>query len=301
MRRFVIVSLLVLVLASICFAQDISKVVLDNGDIINAKIVQENKDSITIESDILGRLYIEKKHVKDIVFLGQDGVKEKPQKSAKDSLWKKEISLGLNKVSGNTRSSKTNSSIFLNRKTSTDEFTIKANTLYGSSSNKMDTQKWYTMLRYAFSFKDKRWYNFYKLESDHDRFTNIDYRITPTTGLGYWFSDADNFKAMVELGVGCEHTSFRDNTKNKNEAILIPRAFLEKQLFDKLRFSQELVLYPKLENAGDFRLHSESVVKNYIDENSFIALSFIDDYNSKPDSNTKKNDSRFMTSLNYEF
>ena len=63
----------------------------------------------------------------------------------------------------------------------------------------MDTQNWYGMLRYAFSFWERRWYNFYRLEADHDRFANIDYRIVPSCGIGYWFSDKEDYKAMAEL------------------------------------------------------------------------------------------------------
>ncbi len=301
MRILITTFCLVLCLFSFSFANDTSKITLNNGDIINAKVIDQSKTSFVIESDILGKLTIDRKHIKDIVSLEKPKERQGVKNKKIDSLWEKEVSLGFSKISGNTISSNASSSLFLNRKTSHDELTLKVNAIYGSSNNKMDTQKWYSLLRYAFSFKDKRWYNFYKLETDHDRFTNIDYRLIPTTGVGYWFSDTDSFKAMVELGVGCEYTSFRDDTKSNCEAILIPRAFLEKKLFDKLTFFQELVFYPKLDNAGDFRLHSESALKNYIDDKLSLKLSFIDDYNSSPDNNTKKNDSRFITSINYEF
>ena len=71
---------------------------------------------------------------------------------------------------------------------------------------------------------------FYKLEADHDRFANINYRLTPAIGLGYWFSDTDDYKLMLEAGMGIEYTKFRDSSADSDELIIIPRAFLEKKL-----------------------------------------------------------------------
>ena len=97
--------------------------------------------------------------------------------------------MGYNKSSGNTQNSQLSMSLYANRKTDHDEFTIKGNSLYSSSNNNMDAQKWFASMRYAFSFRERKWYNFYKLESDHDKFANVDYRIVPSAGIGYWFSD----------------------------------------------------------------------------------------------------------------
>jgi len=67
------------------------------------------------------------------------------------------------------------------------------------------------MGRYAYSFSEEmKWYHFYKIEGSQDRFANVDSRITPSSGLGYWFSDEDDYKAMVESALGYEHTSYVD-------------------------------------------------------------------------------------------
>ncbi|RLC35405.1 MAG: hypothetical protein DRZ76_00285, partial [Candidatus Nealsonbacteria bacterium] len=164
----------------------------------------------------------------------------------KPKLWQGAISLGYNKTSGNTNTSALSAGFFADRKSDKDEVNLKATLSYSSSDKKMDTQKWYTMSRYAYSFWKKKWYNFYKLELDHDRFANIDYRILPSMGVGYWFSDSEDFKAMTEAAAGFEHTNYRDDTKDSNEILLIPKAYLEKKVFKNSRISQELILYPSL-------------------------------------------------------
>ena len=151
--------------------------------------------------------------------------------------WKKEISVGYSKSTGNTQNKQLSASLSANRKTSYNEIALKGESLYTSSNNNMDTQKWYLMGRYAFSFWNKKWYNFYKLESDHDKFANINYRITPSTGVGYWFSDSEVWKAMVEVGVGSQHTNFRDSTKSTTDAVLVPRSFFEREFSRGFRIS----------------------------------------------------------------
>ena len=165
----------------------------------------------------------------------------------------------------------------------------------------MDAQRWNLMSRYAFSFGEMKWYNFYKAEANHDRFANIDYRIIPSSGVGYWFSDAEDFKAMAELGLGLEYTNYRDATKDETEAVLIPRGFLQKRLWGQSRISEDLTLYPSLEDMGEYRLHSATVFSNPINDALSLELSLINDYDSDPPANIKKHDMRLISSLVYSF
>ena len=64
---------------------------------------------------------------------------------------------------------------------------------------------------------------------------------------------------------------------------------------------QELVMYPSLEDTGDYRFHSETVWTTPISDKVSFKLSFIDDYNSNPAAGKKKNDTTLATSLSYAF
>lgn len=219
----------------------------------------------------------------------------------KPKLWQVKISAGYSESSGNTEKAEASLGVHANRKTQDNEFTVGGNAFYSSSDEKMDGQKWSGAVRYAFSFWERKWYNFYKLEGDHDRFANIDYRVIPSLGIGYWFSDTPDWKAMAEVGAGYEHTHFRDDTDDSNEAVLIPRAFLEKRLFGKSRIKEDVFFYPSLEDTDEYRIHSETTFTNPINEHLALSISVIDDYNSNPPKGIKKNDIRVVTSLDYNF
>lgn len=222
---------------------------------------------------------------------------------AEEVVWQGEVSAGYDRTSGNTHASQLTVSALINRnRKHVDEITLKGEMYYSSSERKMNAQKWYGMGRYAFSFgQDKKWYNFYGLEGDHDRFANIDYRLIPAAGLGYWFFDSEEMKLMSEVAVGLEHTDYRDQTKDTDEIVLIPRIFFEKTLFGKSKISQDVYAYPQVEDFNNYRVHSETTLTSPVTERLSLRLSLIDDYNSSPPADTKKNDIRAVSSLTYSF
>jgi len=276
------------------FAEEIY---LKNGDRISGKIINETDLMVVIETEAMGQIFIEKDFIK---------YKEKKQineaKKRKPLLWQRKASVGYSQTSGNTEASQGSVELSINRKTGDDEWTGQLKAYISTSNEKMDAKKFYGMGRYAFSYsEDLKWYNFYKVEADQDHFANIDYRLIPSTGIGYWFSDEENWKLMTEGAIGFEHTNYRDETDSDNEVILIPRGFLEIKLIGNLKFSEDIILYPSLSEGGEYRLHSETALINPINEKVSWRVSFIDDFNSNPSGNTKKNDFRLISSVDYAF
>lgn len=230
-----------------------------------------------------------------------DGVQPKNQGMGRS--WQGEFSFGFNKSSGNTEDSELSMRLYADRKMDYGEIAVKGGIYYSQADGRMDAQKYYSLASYAYRFREGKWYSIYRIEGDHDRFASIDYRVTPSVGIGYWFIDQPDRRGMVESGIGLEHTKFKDKDKvNKdNEVILTPRAFFEKQLFGGSRISQDIYLYPSLESMDDYRVRSETSVISPLSEKLSIRLSLIEEYDSNPAEDKKNNDIRFISSLVYSF
>lgn len=278
------------------------EVYLKNGDRITGEIIKEKGKEISVKTEALGVVSIRKDSVERIVKASVEKLPEE-SKEVGEVTWQREVAAGYNRTTGNTRDSQLSISLFISRnKKHVNEITLKGDAYYSSSDRKMNAQKWYGMTRYAFSFGSaKKWYNFYKLESDHDRFADIDYRLIPAAGVGYWFYDLPEVKLLAELAIGLEHTDYRSKTKDRDEAILIPRAFFEKELFVNSKISQDLYFYPALEDFNQYRLRSETILAVALNKKLSLRLNLINDYNSAPPGDTKKNDLRLMSSLAYSF
>ena len=243
------------------------QILLKNQDRISGKIIQDGNEVVVVETEAMGRLEVKREFVDSI----QTDVEQKKvvvEEKEKPKLWQRDVAVSYSKSSGNTEKAQSSLSAKFNRKTEDNEFTLKGESYYSSANKKMDAQKWNAMIRYAYSFFEKKWYHFYKLEADHDRFANINYRLIPSTGLGYWFSDTDDWKALTEGAFGLEYTNYRDNTKNSNEAIFIGRGYLEKKLFRDSRIIEDAYIYPSLSDTGEFRFKSETSFVNPINDPS---------------------------------
>jgi len=267
---------------------------LTNGDKITGSLIEKNAQYIIIDSPALGRVSLKKDFYQ---------APDQPEPEKKVKKWSGKINGGYSKQTGNTDTENLSGGFSIKRKVEkVNEFDVGGDSLYAASDKKMIAQKYSGMSRFAYSFGEtKKWYNFYKIEGDHNRFSNIQARFTPSTGVGYWFSDTDDWKLMTELGVGVTWTDYRDDRKNESELVLIPRLFAEKRLIANARISEDLTVYPSLTNSGEYRLHSETVFTNPITDQFQLKLSWVNDYNSQPGAASKKHDMQLTTSLEYLF
>ncbi|UCH12451.1 MAG: DUF481 domain-containing protein [Candidatus Omnitrophota bacterium] len=286
------------ILANNSFADE---VYLKNKDKISGEIIEESEDDVSVKTEAMGVILIKKEFVDRIIktdrIAKKDESKKEPEKP--QIIWQREISAGYNMSRGNTRNEQFSLNALINRnRKHIDEWTFKGNMFYSEADKKIDAQKWHGIGRYAFSFwTRKAWYNFYRLEVDHDRFADVYYRIIPASGVGYWFFDLPETKLLAEGGLGLEYTNYYGDEKSASNLVAAPRLFYEQQLFERIKFTQDIYVYPKLTDSGAYRVHSESAFTLSINDSLGLRLSLIDDYNSKPHSDTKKNDLTLMSSL----
>jgi len=289
-------------------------IVLVNQDRITGQILHENAEAYVVKTEAMGivsigRGFIEKmiREEKGLIPAETAAAAGAPdlkvEEKTRPKIWSGTVSGGFNRTRGNVKTTELSGGIAVKRKVEKkNEFDVKADAYYSAFDRRMNAQRYAGMIRYAYSFGEKKkWYNFYKTEGDRDRFANIDSRITPSAGLGYWFSDTDDWKAMAELGGGVTLTRYRDDQENETELVLVPRGYAEKKLIGKSRLSQEATFYPSMTDYGEYRLNLETVFKNPIVENLNLNIKWINDYNSRPGSDTKKHDMRLMSSVEYAF
>ena len=278
---------------------------LKNNDKVSGAIIEETEDSVSIKTEAMGVISIKKEFVDNIIkperMAKKDEAVEEEEKP--EATWQGEVSAGYNSSRGNTRNEQFSLNAFVNRnRKHIDEWTFKGNMYYSEADKEMDARKWYGMGRYAFSFGPRKaWYNFYRVEANHDRFADVYYRVIPASGVGYWLFDLPETKLLVEGGLGLEYTDFYGDEKSTSNLVAAPRLFYEQELFKRAKFTQDIYVYPALTDSGSYRVHSESAFTLSINDKLGLRLSLIDDYNSDPPEDTKKNDLTLMSSVVYSF
>lgn len=281
------------------------EIYLKNNDKISGQIVEEDEYTLSVKTEAIGLISIRKEFVDRIARPQTSPKEDQKRQETKIPLaaWQGDIAAGYNTARGNTRTERFSLSALANRnRRHVDEWTFKGDLFYSEADNKMDVQKWYGMGRYAFSFGPRKaWYNFYRLEGDHDRFAEIRYRAIPAAGIGYWFFDLPQTRLLAEAALGVEWTDYYGRKKSASELVAIPRLFYEQVLFERGKFTQDVHLYPALTDSGSYRVRSESALTVSINDRMGLRLSLIDYYNSEPPDETGKNDLTLMSSLTYSF
>jgi len=224
-----------------------------------------------------------------------------PGSAAAESTWTRDIALGYNKSSGNTDKSELSISGAIKREWDNKNFGSSANIYYSESNGQMDSQEWVSLTRYAFDFTNEyKWFNSYQFEVTHDRFADIDYRLLPSVGIGYWLSRDEDWTWSVEASAGLEITKYRSSKPDDESAVMLGHTFLKKKIFDNAFIAEDLTIIPTLNNTG-MRIKSETAFTNPLSDGLDLSLKYIIDHDTEPSDNKKKTDTRIITALKYSF
>ena len=210
-----------------------------------------------------------------------------------EMVFDRQLSLGGQFTAGNTETNSLNVAFSLNRNNRfVDELTIKGSFDQQANSGAETRFKVYSLLRYARSLSKKTYY-YSKLEAEHDRFQDIDLRLLPTIGLGYWFADKSMFNAMVEGALGYQRQTLLNNEVEETAIV----ALTSKLLWGSL--TNSLALYGSASDLSNFRVSEALDFKVKLNDHYAVKWTLKDEYNSKPPANIKKNDLSFITAIEY--
>jgi putative salt-induced outer membrane protein YdiY len=217
--------------------------------------------------------------------------------------WTGDVFVGYNKATGNTQKASGNIAAQALKKFEHSQLQLKGNIIYSESNKEMDGQKWDALARYSSDFgADYKWYNFYQVYVDHDYFADIDYRVTPSVGLGYHIATTEDWVWDADAGIGYRITRYRLNTAADDEVLTaIVHTFMKKRVFEKAFLSEDLTVYPGLKSDSGVTVRSETVFSNPLQANLDLEIKYIIDYNSEPAAGMKKTDTQTIVGIKYKF
>jgi putative salt-induced outer membrane protein YdiY len=306
-KRLLVLGTVFIPLFVISSMASAATIYLKNGDKITGIIKEKAVDYYLIDTAAMSEIKLDKAFVREIkndetiastkkIEPKEGGVQKK-----KEKLWSGDISLGYSDSRGNTEESQLNGKITSRRKTKKNEFTFQAQGRYSSTNDRMDAQEYSGYLRYAYSFGNElKWYNFYKFYVEHDKFSDVNYRLIPSFGYGYWFYSQDNFKLLSEAGLGYKVTDYY-SSDDKDEITSVFRGFLSKKIFKNTTISEDFYIYPSLGDFGQYMIYSETSLDNPLNDKLSLVISLVDEYNSDAPAGVKKNDLCLTSSLAYKF
>jgi len=217
--------------------------------------------------------------------------------------WSGDLFAGMNQSSGNTDKGSASVTGSASKEIGKGEFTLSGKLFYSQSNNKMDGQKWEALTKYTLDFGDEDvWFSTYQVMADHDRFADVDYRITPSAGLGYHLAREEDWTWDVDASLGYEITRYRINSANDDETMVaIFHTFAKKKILENAFISEDLSVIPGLESGAGYRVKSESTFSNPLQDNLDLEIKYLVDYDSEPAVGKSSTDKQLVAGVKYKF
>ncbi len=224
-----------------------------------------------------------------------------------DGRWRATIGAAASYSSGNNDSRSVNLNADAVRATTTDKVNLYVRSLYGRTAGQTTAELLGLGGRYNFNLT-ARSYVFGQADYLRDKPANLQMRLSGAGGLGYKLVDTDahNFDVFAGLGYAQERYfspkivagSLRSRYGH-TEALLGEES--RHRLTETTTFRQKLVVYPNLNETGQYRAELDAGVAVAINRTMNLTAGFNYRYNSDPGVGLKKGDALFLTGLTVKF
>jgi hypothetical protein len=291
-----------------------ANITLDNGDQITAKVIEQDKESVTINHSVLGTLTLDKFKIVSISPTGQEIVSEEiqpntvvePEPVQTDNglfgtgflqNWERRLDVGLAGSAGKSSNHQIN--IGFTADLADDESRIAHKTAYfrAESENELSDHSFYTLINKDWLSPDTPWFTFAGARADLDEFKDWDYRLSANGGAGYEFIQSESYLLVGRTGLGFSQTFGGEREEFIPEALLGVESQWKISEKQSLKFAN--TLYPNLEELSDFRNLTSVDWTMSMDSFAGLALKLglVNEYDSTTEGDVDKNDFKYTVSL----
>ncbi len=262
---------------------------LTNGEILKGKINTDAERQVSVEA-ASGR---------EKVAVGLDNIAALNPPPKKPVTWKGNVTVGGSWQDGNSDTMNISAGGLATRRTEKDRFRI--NFLYNltEESGQRTAENTYGQLKYDY-FVNPKWYLYLNVDMLSDEFQDINFRTSVGPGVGYQIWEEDD-KAL-NFEVGLSYTS-EDRDLGEDTDWISARlgADFLYRLFERVVFTDQFVLYPNLDDTGEYTLRNEAALVTDIGSSWALSLSNIWARNSNPGPLVKEDDFTWILGLQYTF
>ncbi|HWQ92826.1 MAG TPA: DUF481 domain-containing protein [Clostridia bacterium] len=232
------------------------------------------------------------------VCLGTAAFAQTVTDTEKKSTWDSSAALGLTLTEGNSRTVQINGNLQSTKKWDQNEINLGADGTYGKDRSVKSAEALRGYGQYNRLFDD-RFFGYLRLEALHDAIADVDYRITFSPGVGYYFIKNDGTNLRGEVGPGLVHEK-QGGEVNTYATLRLAERF-EHKINDRSRIWQSLEFLPQIDDIENFIINAEIGIETQITK-SFSQRTFIQNtYDNEPAPGRRENDVKLVAAIAYKF
>ena len=262
---------------------------LTGGEILKGKIISKAARQVEMEAG----------PDREAVTIGFDTITALNPPPKKLATWKGNVTLGGNWQDGNTDAMNISAAAQAVRRSENDRFQI--NVLYNMAkdSGKRTAENTYGQLKYDY-FLSPKWYLYMNIDMLSDDFKDINLRTSVGPGAGYQIWDEEDKALNLEAGLSYTNVDRDEGEDTDWVSARLGFNFLDK-LFDGVVFTDQFVIYPKLDDMGEYTLRNEAALATEIVTDVAMKFSNIWERDSDPGEGVKEDDFTWILGVQYTF
>ncbi len=213
--------------------------------------------------------------------------------------WETSAAVGFTLTSGNSDTMQATADITTSRKWDKNEVSLGASLTYGEDDGNKNNDSQSIFAQYNRLLTGK-WFAYGRADWMRDAIADIDYRITLSPGIGYYFWKDDS-KGFLRAEVGPGYVFERKGSVSDDFFTVRVAERFEYKISDTAKMWQSLEFTPEVADLENHQLVAELGIDVTIAKNLGLRAYVQNVYNSEPAAGRESNDTKLVTALSYKF
>lgn len=227
--------------------------------------------------------------------------------------WDTSAALGLTLTRGNSDTLLFTGNIITGKKWDQHEVALGADATYGESKvtedrvppatgtrevTKKNAEALHGFGQYNRLFTERA-YGFVRLDALHDAVARVEYRLTLSPGIGYYFIKKEDTRLSGEVGPGLVHEKQGGEVSTYLTLRLAER--FDHKLSDRAKLWQSLEILPQVDDYENCIINFEIGLESALTEKLSLRTYIQNSYDNQPADGRDRNDFKLVTALAYKF
>ena len=212
--------------------------------------------------------------------------------------WITSAAFGFSLAKGNTDNLLANGNLLSSKKWDRNEMDLGVDGTYGETDGVRSAGNLHGFGQYNRLFTE-RFFGLLRLDAVNDSVADVDYRVTISPGVGYYFIKNTNTFLRGEAGPGFVFERVA-GVSDSYVALRLAERF-ETKLNDTVKLWQSLEFLPAIEDFNSYVINAEIGIDTSLTKKLSLRTFIQDTYDSTPAAGLKKNDVKLVAAIAYKF
>jgi len=212
--------------------------------------------------------------------------------------WNSTATAGLTLTSGNSETLLATASIGSEKKWDRNEVALGLGGGYGEQDDEKNVEILHGFGQYNRLFTD-RWFGLVRADALHDAIADVEYRVTLSPGVGYYFIKNKTTFLRGEVGPGVVFEKVGGETDTYMTVRVAER--FEHQLSKTAKLWQSAEILPDVSDWQNYVVNAEIGVEVAVNTKWSLRVLLQDTYDNKPADDSKHNDLKLIAGTAYKF